>query len=745
MDDSVKASVVQDHILDHLGFASMNEREEEVASAHRKTFSWIFEGSTDNQAMGQGHGHNFRDWLVNADAPSIYWIDGKPGSGKSTLLRFIHKDDRTLQLLQKWADPFSLTTAGFFFWISGAPEQRSQVGLLRSLLFQLLSKHRRLISITFPTMWSQLLPLTSRERLKVSMSWSLPDLKVSLQRLVMSLAERNRTCLFIDGLDELEGEHEDMLEFFFGLVDRHGRHLKLCLSSRPFPVFEKAFATCPTLKLQNLTSGDMIKYANDKLVNNRSLRKILEENPKCREEVVWELASRADGVFLWIRIVLKAMTKPDVEYHTCSDVMEQLEQYPRDLNDLFNLYLFVTQAGKDVLDAAMIFQLIRAKEIVLNFTKDKYGASLTLWELGLAFTNPTVKNATAGIGEVEKRFVIDTCTRTKERIDMACGGLLELHPKGDTSDTRSMFPAPKNPLHTVAGSKVTYIHRTARDFLMSSSTWNRLLTITACENFDPHLHLLKSHILQFQLPLEEPEHHRRVDEWWPDIVLAMTHARYARPNTGSQQRTLLDELYSTVDWYWARRKNDPEDNWPKWAFGSYEERRDFVFDDPFLLLAAKFGLTQYLEAKFRLDGIPQTDGQPVLQFATHMLANRRNSIFPLSSPDLIVLLLENGQNPNQPYRDSNLYKVTPWIYVLRCAREANRRGWIKPYDSSKDGTLRWAKIVQTCLDHGANPNALILPEKWDPSATALEVVSILRTINLVATSCFTTSFPFPTD
>lgn len=40
--------------------------------------------------------------------------------------------------------------ATFFFWNSGTQEQRSQVGLLRSLLFQILHHQPALMHLVFP-------------------------------------------------------------------------------------------------------------------------------------------------------------------------------------------------------------------------------------------------------------------------------------------------------------------------------------------------------------------------------------------------------------------------------------------------------------------------------------------------------------------------------------------------------------------------------------------------------------------
>jgi hypothetical protein len=119
----------------------MRDREVEVAEAHRKTLEWIF-ADEDSKKVGSDFLQCLKD-----DNEGIYWINSKAGSGKSTLMRFIHDHMILVEQLRIWAGERPLTMAGFFFWTSGSYEQRSQVGLLRYLLFQLLQQRRSFIPI----------------------------------------------------------------------------------------------------------------------------------------------------------------------------------------------------------------------------------------------------------------------------------------------------------------------------------------------------------------------------------------------------------------------------------------------------------------------------------------------------------------------------------------------------------------------------------------------------------------------
>jgi hypothetical protein len=137
----------EDHILRSLRIPSMSERYNRIVEAHAATFQWIFK----DPAAEDRPWSNFAQWLK--DGEGIYWINGKAGSGKSTLMRYIYDHKQTKDLLRAWCGELPLIVASFFFWTSGATDLKSQNGLLRSLLHQLLSQHRDLIPIILPDQW----------------------------------------------------------------------------------------------------------------------------------------------------------------------------------------------------------------------------------------------------------------------------------------------------------------------------------------------------------------------------------------------------------------------------------------------------------------------------------------------------------------------------------------------------------------------------------------------------------------
>lgn len=143
-------TTIQDFLMEAIKFSSMTDREESVTVAHSKTFDWIFSSDKPTAVQGWRPKSSLSGWLQNGEQhEGIYWISGKAGSGKSTLMQFIMHHAKTVSLLRSWARNKRLITAGFYFWISGTLEQRSQTGLIRHLLTQLLDQQRHLIPMVF--------------------------------------------------------------------------------------------------------------------------------------------------------------------------------------------------------------------------------------------------------------------------------------------------------------------------------------------------------------------------------------------------------------------------------------------------------------------------------------------------------------------------------------------------------------------------------------------------------------------
>jgi hypothetical protein len=299
----------------------MRERHERISEAHRKTFNWILEDRTSDPTPWD----DMKKWLREGNG--IYWISGKPGSGKSTLMKYIDQDNRTLEYLEKWASPVNLVFASFYFWNPGTSMQKSQLGLLQSLLHTILSQRPSLISTVLPSHWQ-----FSRAYGKSSFSWAISDLTVAFRRL--SEAElRTKFCLLIDGLDEFDGDHQSLVDLLSRLT-RTG-NIKILASSRPWLVFQDAFHDCPRLTLQDLNLEDIKLFTYDSLYNHRRFARLLALEPERAPGLVTEIVSKASGVFLWVYLVVRSLMDGLTNADRMDDLLRRLDQLPEDLEKFF--------------------------------------------------------------------------------------------------------------------------------------------------------------------------------------------------------------------------------------------------------------------------------------------------------------------------------------------------------------------------------------------------------------------------
>jgi hypothetical protein len=245
------------YIYHLLRFHDIAERHATIANAHKKTFDWIFHHNRSTvESVGpipfeiadkQG---SFMNWLFGDK--SLYWITGKPGSGKSTLMKYLYDDKRTLDSASCWSGKNELIAAGFFFWNSGTSMQMSRMGLLQTLLHQCLKGHNDLIPTIFPTRWTNYTLFGGDAR---PFTW----LELTNALKILISMDRFNFLLFIDGLDEFDGPPSEMGSLVLELSRISPQTIKLCVSSRPWLVFEESFRQIPFLRMEDLTRRDMYR------------------------------------------------------------------------------------------------------------------------------------------------------------------------------------------------------------------------------------------------------------------------------------------------------------------------------------------------------------------------------------------------------------------------------------------------------------------------------------------------------
>lgn len=184
-------------------------------------------------------------------------------------------------------------------------------------------------------------------------------------------------CFFIDGLDEYEGTDVEMAELF-GKVAKLP-NVKGCVSSRPHVAFQKAFSAQPKLRFHDLTFSDIKQYVTDRVVNNTSWKQLERQEPDESFNLVSDVVTSANGVFLWVKLVGTSLLKGLGNNDILADLQERVRALPQDLDKLYDhIVLGVDKVYQQ--DASRLFQIIAAAQHKV----DDYGAATQLSILGLA-------------------------------------------------------------------------------------------------------------------------------------------------------------------------------------------------------------------------------------------------------------------------------------------------------------------------------------------------------------------------
>jgi hypothetical protein len=336
----------EDAILSSLYFTDMSQRERAIDSPCDGTFGWIFNEKFEEQRFyykdttsGWGfdpdwepqwkHHHHKRlacnlmsRWLKYENG--MFFVVGKAGSGKSTFMRFLARHSKTRTLLESWAseNDCALTVCAHYFWCSsGSRLQCSQEGLWRSILYALAQSDRKLASAMFANRICDDCHTLAQVR---SQPWTRNDLTSALSLLVDQLKVlKVAVCLFIDGLDEFQGDEMLLIAELRKLLG--SPYIKICASSRPRNLFEEAFGREDyqwKLALHSLTRGDMAQLARTRLYEDDAFCKLVDRNDR-RQRFVATITGNSQGVFLWTVLVIGEMIR---EAHQ-ADTIDELEAH----------------------------------------------------------------------------------------------------------------------------------------------------------------------------------------------------------------------------------------------------------------------------------------------------------------------------------------------------------------------------------------------------------------------------------
>ncbi|TVY13284.1 Vegetative incompatibility protein HET-E-1, partial [Lachnellula arida] len=300
-------------LIEQLYFTRIDEHLTNLKAAQGTTCRWF---------LAKPEYISWHDVAQQADHGGFLWIKGNPGTGKSTLMKFLFEASK----LNAKNDPSQITLS-FFFLARGTAEERSTMGLYRSLLHQLFEEAADLKN---SLEW-----MTSDGARSIQRNgWNEEALKQTFTHSIQKLGNRSLT-IFVDALDECDqNQATGMVSFFEELCDRAREaevHLQICFSSRHYPSIVIQRGVEVTLENEIGHLEDIKHYIKTKLRLGKT---------KQAELLRSEIFEKSSGIFLWVVLVLDILNS---EYPNSSisikKIRERLHKIPQKLSDLFEMIL----------------------------------------------------------------------------------------------------------------------------------------------------------------------------------------------------------------------------------------------------------------------------------------------------------------------------------------------------------------------------------------------------------------------
>ncbi|KAL3490747.1 NACHT and TPR domain protein [Aspergillus germanicus] len=261
----------------------------------------------------------FKAWLGREDTPVIF-VSGNPGAGKSYLsaniISFLR--DRYPQQVQST----EMVSVGYFFFKDDNPETRSLHQALRDLAFQ--------ISKNDPVYQKYLASIEEHEKIStLEGAWRLLFVEYFIQKTNVD----GSVYILFDAVDEAyDDERQTFLSLAKDLYETtEESRLQIALVGRPHisdQLLEGLEVEVPTIYVTTeKNSGDINSYIHASIKKSAILRRV---SAKLRAELVEKLSAGAEGMFLWVNLMLQELVKKRNE----SSMRKALEHPPKGLKEI---------------------------------------------------------------------------------------------------------------------------------------------------------------------------------------------------------------------------------------------------------------------------------------------------------------------------------------------------------------------------------------------------------------------------
>ncbi|KAL9047100.1 MAG: hypothetical protein Q9214_000236 [Letrouitia sp. 1 TL-2023] len=518
-------------------------------------------------------------------------------------MKFLSSDRKTRKALNFWAQGNQLVIASFYFWNPGIPMQKSQLGLLQSLMYEIVRQRPELIPTLLPMRWRSYIFYGGDPH-----PWTLPELCEAFDLLRTQATITDKFCFFIDGLDEFDGKHSDIAKTILAMIN--SPNVKFCVSSRPCNIFEDIFSEFPKLFLQDLNRQDIEKYVDRELFRDKQFERLQERDQEIALQLVSEIVENSSGVFLWVFLVVQNLLEGLSNADRIDALYARLRALPTDLESFF-MHMLKDTTGLYLTQATQLFELALESPKPLSLLTLSYFDEV---DPEYPFTTEV---RTLAQSEVDAR-----CEDMKRKLQSRCKGLLEV--RRATVAENKIRTWLKSPAVFDGVAEVYFLHRTVRDFLNTPAVTFSLIAVNS-ETFNAHITLLRAFLVQMKGVGRLKTREALKNQFRSLVYRAIYHASNAEETTGISQSRLLNELDRVASLLYTSLFSSSEISHWSDDGGFADHPNGALSSVPFLAFAIKCGLKLYVEEMLDSDPtlLSNDSGRPLLLYAFSARGGKR--------------------------------------------------------------------------------------------------------------------------
>lgn len=343
--------------------------------------------------------------------------------------------------------------------------QKSQEGLLQSLLYEVLRQCPKLLSQVCFSRWLDFGHYGDEPEV-----WTRTELLEVLNNLLQQERIPVSFCFFIDGLDEYDGDHVELIDMFNRWPV--SRHFKLCVSSRPWFIFKDAFGQGikSHLTLENFTRHDIQLYIRKTFNKNKRFEELNARDPGYTD-LTRDIDEKAQGVFLWVSLAVSELSRGFTNADTIPVLQRRLKALPPKLEDYFR-HMF-----------SQIEEIYRKGTVQTFQVALEAREPLPLMIYSLLYQEYDVLSHHTQLEHLKPHEIEFREDEMQRQLDGCCRGLLEAHRQAAIS-SRCRYV-------------VEFLHRTTRDFLLTKDM-QAVISSYVGQDFNPRTWLSNAYLYHLQ-------------------------------------------------------------------------------------------------------------------------------------------------------------------------------------------------------------------------------------------------------